>query len=127
MRVDFKTAVLAKEKGFNEYVQGIINLIDKKSDYIGAEFGIWRKNSVQQCVLCNDKMNDFDFISQPTREELHNWLNINHKIEIFIELVGIVYFYKICINQINIGFIPHGFSSYKDAYNEALIRALNII
>lgn len=108
--ISFKTAELAKEKGFLEYCE---NFYSSKG------------------ILNESTGNEITYLA-PTQSLLQKWLRENHNIHIDISMQYNVWFYsvnKIPFNHFKDNDIVGGtyFSSYEKALEKGLYEALKLI
>ena len=124
-----ETAILAKEKGFDEgctYLWGVVHGIDGE----GYE-GLHTWDNVNH--LCNEKQ-----FSAPTQSLLQRWLREVHQIEVFVKVFyapqlnreGSFMYWGMCLTKNCIGDCDKATKSkdkYEDALEGALVLALNLI
>jgi acyl-CoA thioesterase FadM len=126
MITSYKTAILAKEKGFNTPVRLKGNDIDKNGNFIVQDF-LYPKN-----------FNEYNnCISVPTQSELQKWLREKHNIHIYIrycfsenDYVGHVYdsdtnTYEQVRNEFNEK--RKSYPTYEECLEKLLVEALNRI
>lgn len=122
MYIEFETAKLAKEKGFNVPVWECFN---SKGGPINYSRNIFAYE------------NDGKFISRPTQSELQKWIREEHKFHVSIEVSllksnkDFTYFYR--IDYIKNGELEYIFDEFKDfnkhekALEEGLKEVLELI
>ena len=135
MNIQYNTAKLAKEKGFDWQTLSFYDLEDKRlmNDRIGSLGG-------HDCCSTNPLYHYEieDILAAPTQSELQTWLREVHKIQIEIEaawnremteIIGYYYFnYKTWSEKVEIVFkeIEH-FDTYEQALEVALLESLKLI
>ena len=136
MIVSFKTAKLAKEKGFTEaathvYTIGFGNI---KEDPVVRKYGNYGENEKLLQLVKIGKGQPHLAVA-PTQSELAAWLRDVHNIETHVWAEGYVRGINWLCQAINWnndkGSMVFGdtgdFSSYEDALEECLVQGLNLI
>lgn len=137
--ISFETAKLAKEKGFNEYVNSVLAESTPKCELYNFKI-IDTDGEIVPC--CNSSLTEFvntqneRFYSAPTQSLLQKWLREKHKLYLTInvatymeegkysaELSG--YGKKHFMSPLIDGFTIY--KTYEEALEEGLIEALNLI
>jgi len=119
--ISFETAKLAKEKGFNENSKGYYN---KEGEFIEAALPQGSKFNV----------GDDNVFSAPTQSLLQKWLREELKLSVETVFNGSESFYWIIREMYPLGkeFSSvwderFGWSTYEEAMDAALLKALNLI
>jgi len=116
-RVTFKTAKLAKKKGFNEPSKFIF-------DFVGKEY------PEQTTLFWNTKphINGSELISRPTQSLLQKWLREIHNIEIAVQWFDNGYIKAVNKKPFKANtYRIEGFNTYEQALEIGLQEALNLI
>lgn len=120
----FETAFLAKQKGFNEFVQNRYLKDGTLNKDGNLRFGepIDYNN---QCFQDEGR----SYTSAPNQEELKNWLRINHKLSIEVYIIHNQWSYDLCSVKTTgaVKFNVPYFDTYEEALEDAIIEALKQI
>lgn len=108
--IEYKTALLAKEKGFNIH-RNKYYYDDLKEKSMSMIYDY--KNPNHYCC--------------PTQALLQKWLRDNHNIHIFIKLKSENNYEYYCYKQIDSYLKDNGFKTYEEALEIALQKALESI
>lgn len=132
--VKYKTALLAKEKGFKENVENYF-WYNSKYHENGEELNCLKKD--KKFNLKNREMDNFEignpYIKRPTQSILTKWLREKHNIDVIIHRsFSMQNSYHYCIivngdydNEIKQECIPN--RSYEEAVEAGLLHGLNLI
>lgn len=148
--VSFKTAKLAKEKGFNILTHSYYfedgefkeNSLTGTNGYYGEDYEFnleefyenWNdkwltKKSGDRCFGCSKSRGYFETFSAPTQSLLQKWLREMHKIEVFVHLRTLAIGWVVKVrNMENYAKLHQNVSSsYEKAFERGLYEALKII
>jgi hypothetical protein len=124
--IDFKTAKLAKKKGFNiiQWYSNIASLYSKEGNHS------YYMNYGRMYSGLSD-----GYISAPTQNLLKAWLREEHKIDILVAPVGdnspslntIGYYGEICRDMSQNNIETDTKETYEEAFEEVLLKALKLI
>jgi len=111
--ISFKTAKLAKEKGFNEIVS---------TAYGRSQESLYESN-------CTNRNSENIFLSAPTQSLLQKWLREVHNIHIEVHNLGMKWWFNLKeIDSDNAAlFISDNYNSYEEALEVGLQEALKLI
>ena len=117
-RVDFTTAKLAKEKGFDFYNTGGYYHINEGYSSGYAFFYSDVNEQTESCLLC------------PDQSLLQKWLRDKHKIYLFVQnIIGsnyLWYYYTIKSDNFSVHEIGR-YHTYEEALENALVECLRIV
>ena len=127
--VTFKTAKLAKEKGFNEQCSVTYNSLGKTYIHKTKKYNHDFKKVTVTCTHSNQEFTNEKY-SAPTQSLLQKWLRERHGINVFLNYnyrrIGFLY------NLHNLEFGNYytsnpSFNTYEEALEEGLQQALKLI
>lgn len=132
--VSFETALLAKEKGFRNRTTTFYWPEDGEFDeitYCHCDFEILNKCECGHDELWN-KLSSGELVEAPTQSLLQKWLREKHNLHVnpsynHVDNNGsyMVWFFKQNRNVSDVWY--DGYSSYEQAFEAGLVRALNMI
>lgn len=139
--ISFKTAKLAKKKGFNKKVLFSYEYSDKKSFlYCGGVLYNSSKNkygyteNLEYNLYNHNSHKKLKVYSAPSQSKLQAWLRKKHNIHITITYDWHLFDVNIMSMQSNVslessltGITPHKFTTYEDALEAGLIEGLKLI
>lgn len=113
--VNFETAILLKEKGFDEYCRGYYKF-DKTLGFLN------------DALVNNSVLNDGFDISAPTHQMVMAWLREVHNLHIIICVDDLDWSYQIVDfkNKLDVQYIKDlaGFNSFENAADAAILECL---
>jgi|Laugrespbdmm15sd_2_1035082.scaffolds.fasta_scaffold66920_3 hypothetical protein len=132
MRIKFNTAILAEDKGYDGLTDYANYSYDKENlnrlDYWEGQSGFDRNSQIDPGL--------YDYICMvPTQSELQTWLREEHNMYVIVLPTISMYwtFHIINIGNENIETPPYNgvdaydYSTYEEALEEGLVKALNLI
>ena len=113
--ISFETALLAKEKGFNEPIYYFYS-IDDKVIYTYKSFLRVSDEEIK--------------VEAPTQSLLQKWLRDTHGVHLWVVPIfcdEVLDRFEVYSNTVHCLAIPNRFSSYEEALEEGLLKVLKLI